>query len=333
MFSTKIWILLLTLLLFWKSQILIGADDNLIQDLISAVDARDISKARQIAQTVIEKKNEFIPELKLGLNSQDSVVRNYFVMILSKIQTDESTDLLLHAACNDTFTTSSRQALQALLWRHDIDLPVEPRILNCIIEKHLAQDSGMFEKAWTARILGRMKQADIQLRVSTLLVSLHRQVLAESDVKLSAELLQNSYGTKSQYLIRQIVFALHDIGPEAIPGLEKALDGISDTSYTDYLRICMGSAGDELITPDLITILNSAEDGEKRALAAIVLGDLKDNSSLPYLQKALLDTYIVNFGTDAGHDEIYPVREAAFEALDKKGIPVERSGNRFWLKN
>ncbi len=201
-----------------------------------------------------------------------------------------------------------------------------------------------------ARTIGKNKDISPQIRVNVLTTVLSKEV--EDPYSLNPRPV--GYGTFSSYLKRQYIFALVDIGPEAIPHLRRHLShlelrmqpgsgslgkpqSLKNRSNVEekQLTLCtLGLLRDKAIYLEVMDIFLEAEDGEVRTLAAMALGKLKNRAAIPALKRALKDDFHLPVHSDViipnrPKSDIYSVREAASSALRAMGVKVVRKGNNF----
>ena len=201
-----------------------------------------------------------------------------------------------------------------------------------------------------ARTIGKNKSISPQIRVNVLTTVLSKEV--EDPYSLNPRPV--GYGTFSSYLKRQYIFALVDIGSEAIPHLRRHLrhlelrmesgagssgkpqSGKNRSNVVEkQLTLCtLGLLRDKTVFPEVMDIFLEAEDGEVRTLAAMALEKLKNRAAIPTLKRALKDEFHLPVHSDViipnrPKSDIYPVREAASSALRAMGVKVVRKGNNF----
>ncbi len=203
-----------------------------------------------------------------------------------------------------------------------------------------------------ARTIGKNKDISPQIRVNVLTTVLSKEI----EDPCSLNLIPNGYLTLSGYLQRQYIFALVDIGFEAIPNLRRHLKHLelrmelgsgslgkpqsvkhrSNVVVEKQLTLCtLGFHRDKTVFPEVMDIFLETEDGYVRSLAAMALEKLNNRAAIPALKRALKDDFHVTFTTcvvrrNSGNRRIiYPVREAASSSLRAMGVKVVRKGNNF----
>lgn len=201
-----------------------------------------------------------------------------------------------------------------------------------------------------ARTIGKHNDISPKIRVNVLTTVLSKEI--ENPYSLNP--LPGGYGTFSCYLKRQYIFALVDVGSEAIPHLRRHLrrlemrmePGSGSLGKTQSVKhrssveekqfaVCtLGLLRDKTVFPKVMDIFLKTEDGEVRTLAAMALEKLKNRAAIPALKRALKDDFHLPVHSDIiipnrPKSDIYPVREAASSALRAMGVKVVRKGNNF----
>ena len=200
-----------------------------------------------------------------------------------------------------------------------------------------------------ARTIGKNKDISPQIRVSALTTVLAREI----EDPYSARPLPSGYITLSEYLKRQYIFALVDVGSEAIPHLKRHLEYLqppirkgsgsegrpqrgAKVAERQLILCTLGLLSDKVVYPEVMAIFLEAEDGEIRTLAAMALEKIKNKAAIPALKRALKDDFQrTDHGCVAAISDcpelhiIYPVREAASSALRALGVKVTRQGHDF----
>lgn len=202
-----------------------------------------------------------------------------------------------------------------------------------------------------ARTIGKNQNISAQIRVTVLTTVLAREI----ENPYSLHLIPCGYVPFSEYLKRQYIFALVDVGPEALPYLKQHLKRLKlpvanksgsvespqslrakSTIVERELILCtLGLFSDKAVYPEVMAIFLEVEDGYLRSLAAMALEKIKNKAAIPALKRALKDDFRVRSNSCVvvpNHpdiDIIYPVREAASSTLRALGVQVTRQGNDF----
>ena len=157
--------------------------------------------------------------------------------------------------------------------------------------------------------------------------------------------IHGGYATPTVYIQGQYIFALRDVGAEAIPHLRKHLEQLKvsvqnislslgnteslNVEELQYTLIALGWLGDKEVFPDILEILeNEKIDGYMRQKAAMALGEINNRAAIPALKRALKDDFHVNYTSLTLPKTTYPVRGAAYSALRKFGFEFELINDR-----
>ena len=159
--------------------------------------------------------------------------------------------------------------------------------------------------------------------------------------------IHGGYVTPTVFIQRQYVFGLENVGVEAIPHLRKRLDqlkvsvqnispSLGNTENVDVVEMqhtlcALGLLRDKDVFDDVLALLEDEEvDGYIRQIAAVALGNLNNKAAIPALKRALKDVFHVIHPHTArpGTKLRYPVRSAAFSALEAFGFEFELINDR-----
>jgi HEAT repeat protein len=185
---------------------------------------------------------------------------------------------------------------------------------------------------WNVRFAaGKALQIDMtgqmQDRVKEILTELKQEAIHPTNPEVPEFL---SDGSKSENIIHSDLNKLVALQPVAQQLIEAAAANATD-DFARILDMARLRLGDRKRAQAVAESLVSAESHTIRYSAAITLRLAGDRSAIPALRKALHDPYRRQSGSDVGPpQEIYPVREAAADALIDLGAdPKEtRAGMR-----
>lgn len=297
-----------------------------------------------------------IPILEEILNHKEWVARWHAVQVLGKIPVKKSTVLLLKAVYENKEPAIKSAALVGLQDRSisdkDLIRLLKDEAIECeavgLLEGKTISDS-VIEVLWNklkpqseeekerhyrgvpvresiVKLLAKNKNINSEVKLRMLLDALRN----ECDHPISEKL--HGYVTESEYLIRQYVFALENIGPSVIPSIKEIL-GSAGGKFRNRLIVVLGSLDDETVYWDLKEMLTKSDDGFTRAAAARALGKLGNKDAIPVLREALKDTFVRNDGScivaPGLSNKVYPVREEAASSLRALDVKVKRQENEF----
>lgn len=302
--------------------------NELMSELSTAIKDNNRTYVQQLTQKLVDMGDKAIPVLKKGIDIKNKALTGQTIKILKEIKTQDSTKMLLNLTSKTKDKFVRLEAMQVLQYR-DIDAEVEQQLLNFILEQISV---GQLPTApVSARILGKMNRIDPNIRATSLVSALQKEISKELS-EPNESLLPDAYVTATQYKIRQITFAIEDMGASATPIISKT---ISDTqgNYKKHLVVCLALTGDRTTAKELEKILEESEDGHNRSLSAYALGKIGSTDSINILKKALEDKFSITYKSNGITKEIFPVREMAITSLLKMGVNVKRVHNKFFVEN
>lgn len=291
--------------------------ENLAEDLIKGFKNNDRNAIQQTEKKLISLKDNAIPTIEKYLSHEEKAVCSALINVLGGINTEESTKLLLKVFCN----TNNIDATYKLEDRR-IAFSVETKFLESLKNKiATSKDWRIMSKA--ARIFAKIEGIDIDLRVDEVLNALKKEIQKPS----SLEKLRGSYATVTEYIRRQYILALSDIGYQAIPYLKQALTESTSIIEKQYMLIALGFLKDEEVFSELCDMVINEKEGYIRYGAARALGNIGNKDAIPLLLEMLHDPFVVPSGLDVfipGMDTsiTYPVRDEAAGSLRQLGIKV-----------
>lgn len=167
--------------------------------------------------------------------------------------------------------------------------------------------------------------------------------------------IYGAYGPPTIYIRKQYVFALVNVGNEALPYLRQHLEQLKlavqnlspslsnqqsvATAEIQHCLISLGLLGDKEVFPEVLKLLE-IDDGYVRQMAAGALANLKNKAAIRALKRALTDDFhhhdhscMVVGSSNPDFYLVYPVRQAAAFALKKFGFKIVRDGNDFRIVN
>ena len=227
-------------------------------------------------------------------------------------------------------------------------LPIiaEPKTPISLIDQLLATEnykgSRLPPRARLARAIAKDTSISPKIRVDVLTTILRHEIENPCPV---THFIHGGYATPTVYIQGQYIFALRDVGAEAIPHLRKhseqlkvSVQNISlslgnteslNVKELQYTLIALGWLGDKEVFPDILEILeNEKIDGYMRQKAAMALGEINNRAAIPALKRALKDDFHVNYTSLTLPKTSYPVRGAAVSALRKFGFEFDLINDR-----
>ena len=196
-------------------------------------------------------------------------------------------------------------------------------------------------RAELARAIARDESISPKDRVAVLTTVLKNELENPCPV---THFIHGGYATPTVYIQGQYVFALEDVGAEAIPLLKRHLEQLKvsvqnispslgdlnsvDVAEMQHILCALGLLRDKDVFDDVLELLEDEEvDGYIRQMATGALENLGNKAAIPALKHALKDNFHVNFHVHSGipgeRRVFYPVREGAFGALKALGVKVK----------
>ena len=201
-------------------------------------------------------------------------------------------------------------------------------------------------RADLARAIAKDESISPKIRVEVLTTILRNEL--ENPCPMT-NFVHGGYATPTVYIQGQYVFALEDVGAEAIPYLRKHLEqlkvsvqnispSLGNTDNVDVVEMqhslcALGLLRVKDVLDDVLALLEDREvDGYIGQMTTAALEKLKHKNSIPALKRALKDDFHVSYYPHSGipgkKRVTYPVRSGASGALKALGFDFELINDR-----
>lgn len=264
------------------------------------------------------------PQLIQDLNSSNKTVKAGAIEKLSERNEVAAASKIIEAI-DDTDWTVKNHAIKALG-----KMKVKSAV-PALVRKIQNQGENWATRLEAAKSLGTIGAPEAISPAMSYL----REACAMSKKQTLNPPTRKSYGSDREFLGIQIVGRMIELGkanPDKISSLTEAMNkekGMTDFKF--YIAYTLGTLGKKEVSPVLLSYLSESENGLFREKAAAVLGDLGDALAIEPLKKALSDTYRPDSTGDVRKVYGYSVRLAAYRALIKLGVRVEKKGDEYTI--
>jgi len=262
-------------------------------------------------QKIISCGKEAIPAIKENLSSTNELAKVHLVRILSLIPGNETTQILVQLACEESDTKIANEALSSI-GNRPIDLSLSTAQIDFLTRK--IDKANSIHAASAANILSKSKMDDKGALTAPIVTRFRREIEGASNDMAQ---VPGSYVSPRVFRLNQYLRVFPNLGTNGIGQLKLLVDNEKNDDVKKWLILALGMCGDSTVAEAIRDIVQNDSDPYIQCVSIPAYARSAKEAAIPVLEPLLKDNFKSEYDKLPGGKPVYPIRSMAKQALKR----------------